>query len=113
MEIRRAKRTEAAVLTEIAQKAKAHWGYPRSWLEGWRDLLTITTEFLESNDAFVAVVDDQIVGFYALLAHQEKIRLEHLWVVPEGMRRVIGRELFLHAVEWAGSSGASHLTIES
>jgi ribosomal protein S18 acetylase RimI-like enzyme len=113
MQIRRAEQGEAAALSQIAWRAKAHWGYPASWLEGWRELLTITPEFVSANETFVAVVEGEIVAFHALLEHEGRFWLEHLWVLPEQMRRGIGRKLFTHAVERALARGASSLTIEA
>ena len=46
MEIRRAAIEDAGELTRVAHESKSHWGYPRRWIELWRDDLTITPEFI-------------------------------------------------------------------
>ncbi len=113
MQIVRAKPSDARALSTIARAAKTHWGYPSAWLEQWRDLLTITPEFVAAQETFVALIEGRRVGFYALLAREGLLCLEHLWVLPEQMRRGIGRRLFQHATERAAALGAPRLTIEA
>jgi len=104
---------DAARLTEIAFAAKRHWGYPNRWIENWRDQLTVTTEFIARHDTFLAVMDTQAVGFYALRRKDTLVELVHLWVLPGWMRRGIGRALFRHAVERAKALGFQKVEIES
>ena len=82
-------------------------------MEEWREVLTITPEFIGANETFVAVVRGQIVGFYALHESAEKLCLEHLWILPMAIGQGIDRDLFQHAVARAKSSGAPALTIEA
>lgn len=112
-EISRAQADEAATLSAIAWSAKAHWGYPRRWLEHWRKLLTISPEFIEANGVFRATRAGETVAFYALLERPSQHRLEHLWVLPEWMGQGIGRSLFEHAAARARARGARSLTTES
>ena len=113
MRIVRAQPADAPILSAIAWAAKAHWGYPISWLEQWRDQLTITSTFIAKNEIFAAVVNGQITGFCGLLAIGEVMRLEHLWVLPEAIGRGIGKTLFQHAAARARALGSACLTIEA
>ncbi len=114
MEIVRARPTEAAALSLLAQRAKAHWGYPAAWLEQWRAQLTITPDFVAQHEVFTGRGDGQPVGFYALAPDEEEsLRLEHLWVEPKWMGQGLGRRLFGHASARARVRGFSRLTIES
>jgi GNAT superfamily N-acetyltransferase len=101
------------MLSAIAQKAKAHWGYPASRLAQWRKLLTITPEFIAHNETCIAAEDDRPVAFYALRRDGAEMRLEHLWVLPNEMSRGLGRKLFEHAAARASALGADCLTIEA
>ncbi|PZR75501.1 MAG: GNAT family N-acetyltransferase [Chthoniobacterales bacterium] len=98
MHIVRAKPEDAAVLTEIAFAAKSHWGYPQEWIESWRDVLTMRPEFLKANEAWCALEDNQVLGFYVLTTESDGLHLDHLWIRPSAMGRGIGRDLFEHAV---------------
>jgi GNAT superfamily N-acetyltransferase len=113
MQIRPAIPEEAARLTEIAFAAKRHWGYPDNWMQSWRDLLTVSPEFIATHETFSAVVDSQPVGFYALTQKDGRIDLLHLWVLPEWMGRGIGRSLFGHAIERVKALGFREFEIES
>jgi GNAT superfamily N-acetyltransferase len=99
--IRRAEPDEAPVLTEIAHAAKRHWGYPETWIEHWRDDLTITREFIARSEMYVAVFNDQMVGCCALVRTESNAELEHMWIRPEHMGNGVGKALFRHARERA------------
>jgi GNAT superfamily N-acetyltransferase len=113
VQIVRAQPADAARLSEIAWAAKASWGYPPTWLERWRDQLTITPEFVRANETFAVCLSRQLVGFHALLRTADTMRLEHLWVLPSQMGRGWGRALFQHAAARAIALGVHSLTIEA
>jgi len=111
--IKRATPNQADVLTQIAHEAKRYWGYPETWIALWRDTLTITPGFIESNKAYAALVDGDIAGFYVLIDAGEKAILDHMWLRPCYIGQGIGQELFTHAVETATSLGAGSIEIEA
>jgi GNAT superfamily N-acetyltransferase len=113
MRIVRARPEDAEALTEIVFAAKRHWGYPESWIQGWRETLTIRPESIVANVAYTAIEDDRPVGLYLLTEEGDGLDLGHLWVLPEAMGRGIGRALFEHAVEQARNLGSSVIKIES
>lgn len=113
MQIRAARPEEAATLTSIAFAAKQHWGYPENWMKTWREILTVTPEFIAGHETFSAIVDSRPVGIYALRQKGDRLDLLHLWVLPESMGRGIGRSLFCHALERVKSLGFRVLEIES
>ena len=101
--IRPAAVDEASVLTQIALDAKRYWGYPEHWIKHWEADLTISPDFVRDNHVFVAEVDGEIRGFYALCVSGEKAELEHMWVTPSSIGTGIGKELFLDAMERAAA----------
>jgi GNAT superfamily N-acetyltransferase len=113
MQIVRARPKDADALTEIAFSAKRHWGYPERWIQSWRDILTISPEFIAANVAYSAIEDDRVVGFYLLTTESDGLHLDHLWIMPSAMGRGIGRALFEHAVEQASASGFRAIKIEA
>jgi GNAT superfamily N-acetyltransferase len=113
MQIVPARPEDALLLTNIAFTAKQHWGYPKTLLESWRELLTIRPEFISSQETYSAIVDGQCIAFYALHCHKERAHLEHLWVLPQAMHKGVGRALFNHAVGRARALGFQTLQIES
>jgi GNAT superfamily N-acetyltransferase len=113
MKIVRAGWGDAGVLSLIAYAAKRYWGYPKRWMERWREGLTITPEFVEENEVYAALVEEEPVGFYALVGQGCRIELEHLWVLPERMGTGVGRALLEHAAGRAADLGAETLGIEA
>jgi GNAT superfamily N-acetyltransferase len=113
MEIRRARPEDAATLTEMAFAAKRHWGYPERLIQGWKELLTIPPQFIVTHETYIACLQEQAVGFYALAGRLNRMTLEHLWVLPSAMGQGVGRALFSHAVQRAKALGVKEIEIES
>jgi GNAT superfamily N-acetyltransferase len=113
MRIVRAKPADAVTLTGIAISAKAHWGYPATWMRQWTAALTITPEYIVEHPTYAAIRGGRIVGFYALCVKRGEAWLDHLWVLPTAIKSGIGRALFGHAAKVARTGGAVRLKIES
>lgn len=113
IDILRARSNQAETLTNIAFAAKRHWGYPEQWIQHWSAVLTITPEFIQRNETYVAFLDHQPVGFAAISLKEEKASLEHLWVLPEHMGKGIGTSLFSQVLCRCKELDARFLEIES
>jgi GNAT superfamily N-acetyltransferase len=113
MNIVRATPADASRLTEIAFAAKRHWGYPESWIQTWRDILTMRPEFIGANIAYSAIEDARPVGFYLLTTESDGLHLDHLWILPGAIGRGIGRALFEHAVQQGKQLGFQTIKIEA
>ncbi|HMC78026.1 MAG TPA: GNAT family N-acetyltransferase [Vicinamibacterales bacterium] len=98
MLIRAATADDADALTDLAHRAKAHWGYPASWMREWDPQLTIIPGYLEAHDVWVAERDGAIVGMCALEDRGSRWSLEHVWVEPSAHRGGIGRALVMQAL---------------
>ena len=101
MQIRRAAAEDADALSDLAHRAKAHWGYPAAWMREWDAQLTIIPGYLEMHDVFVAEREGRIVGMCALEDRRDRWHLEHVWVEPAEHGHGIGRALVLHALDEA------------
>src|SRR3954454_10970395 len=82
-------------------------------MASWIHLLTIVPRLIAEQETYAAYVDGALVGFYSLRRGLGKMSLEHLWVLPDAMRRGVGRALFGHAVERVKAAGCPTLEIES
>src|SRR5215813_11631185 len=105
--IRRARADETGLLSDLAFRSKAHWGYPRDWLERWRPELTVTPQALEAAPTFVAVDASSILGFYLLTptSRADACELDFLFVEPTAIGRGVGQALFAHACTTARGLG--------
>ena len=113
MEIRQAAVNEAAFLSALAVESKSHWGYSLDVIESWRQQLQISSADIASRPVFVGVIDDKIVGFYALTPSRNAWELESFWVAPPFMRRGFGRRLLTHALDKSFRGGASSVTVDA
>ena len=113
MQIVRAKPEDADALTEIAHAAKRHWGYPESWIREWQRDLTITPDFIATNEMYVAVSCEEIVGCCAIAFSDSLVELEHMWIKPEHMGAGVGGALFMYVKERAASLDIPALEISS
>ena len=98
MEIRPARIEDAETLTDLAHRAKAHWGYPGRWMRAWDAQLTISPGYLNVHDVWVAEKDGEIVGMCALEDRGDRWGLEHVWIDPSVHRQGIGTALVRHAL---------------
>jgi N-acetylglutamate synthase-like GNAT family acetyltransferase len=99
--LRQATGDDADALTDLAHRAKAHWGYPASWMREWDAQLTILPGYIDLHDVWVAEQDGVIVGMCALEDRGARCMLEHVWVEPAVHRAGIGRSLVFRALETA------------
>ena len=90
---------QAHELTQIAIKAKSHWGYTPEQMALWiPEFLTISPDYITNQHVWVALSDNgDVAGFAAIEEHDDGAILEHLWMLPDYMGQGIGKRLFLHA----------------
>ena len=112
--IRRARAYEGSRLSEIALRAKAHWGYSVEFMEACRAELTVSADDLAAGAAFVVERDNRVVGFHLLERISDAaIELGHLFVEPEALGTGLGRALLDHACARASEVGCRVLVIQS
>ncbi len=104
--IRAARSDEASLLSEIALRSKAHWGYSEEFMLSCREELTVTAECIDDNPSFVCEHAGVVVGYYTLEPRSRfRVELEHLFVEPTSIGRGYGRRLIDHAVGQARAGG--------
>jgi len=113
--IREAYPHEAELLSALALRSKAHWGYSPGFLDSCRDELTVDRSRIGSVDyrCFVVVKNNSILGFYALESIAEDVHeLDALFVEPTQIGTGIGRLLIQHALQILANCGAVRLIIQ-
>lgn len=114
MGVRRARPEEAPVLSDLAFRSKALWGYSPEFMEACRAELTLTPDDIRANPVFVAELSSDVLGFYALKAlAPDRVDLWFLFVDPTQVRAGVGRRLLSHAREHARELGYRTLVIQS
>jgi GNAT superfamily N-acetyltransferase len=110
--IRMARADEAEVLTELAMRAKASWGYDDAFMAACRAELTMTAERLAAWQVWVAEADGKIAGMAALsLAHGAEV--EDFFVEPDFQGRGVGGALMATLLDAARTAGAKALEVDA
>ena len=114
--IRPASASDARMLSDLALRSKAYWGYSSEFIEACRDELTYTPDQVESPEFtfMVAEMAGQVLGFYALKQMSaSKHDLKALFVEPDHIGAGIGRALMTNAKDVAAQAGATHIVVQS
>jgi len=113
--IRPARTGEAAILTELCIRSKAHWGYDSAFMTAATRLLQIPEAEIEAGGVLAAMVGQEPCGVAAIVPLRRKswVELSHLFVAPDHLRRGVGRALFDAAMALASDRGASRVSILS
>ena len=89
---------DAKELSKIALLSKAHWPYPKDYLEKCIQALEIFPDYIEKWPVYKAVIDHKTVGFFTLKVINYENRLDNLWIIPEYIGKKIGSQLFRKAI---------------
>ncbi len=111
--IRAARPDEAAMLSGLALRSKAHWGYPAAFMEACIPALTFDEGFIARADVFVAEAAGEVAGFGSLeKLDKKRAELVHLFVEPPWIGKGIGRALIGAAIERARDDGVEEIIIQ-
>ncbi len=112
-EIRRARPAEAELLSALAFRSKAAWGYDRAFMARCRAELTVSIDQVRARSVYVWSAAGRVLGFYALRPEGDLVEIDHLWVAPEALRRGIGRALWHHLRQEALRLGAARVGVSA
>ena len=107
--------TEATLLSELAFRSKAYWGYSTEFMSACREELSVSAQIIEDQHTpVIAAIDQQdIAGFYILenlTAHQ--VELGAMFVEPARIGSGIGKALLEQAKQHARQLGVRKLVIQ-
>jgi GNAT superfamily N-acetyltransferase len=102
--IRSADDKESDTLTSISFAAKRYWKYPEEFFDVWKEELTITPDYINQNEVYVAKVDEKPVGFLSIIEVKDDFQagellirkgfwLDHIFVHPDLIGKRVGSEL--------------------
>ncbi|MDX1650682.1 MAG: GNAT family N-acetyltransferase [Myxococcota bacterium] len=112
--IRRAWPHEAPVLSALAVRSKASWGYGPAEMAVFERELRVAPDALARGRAFVFEAGGRVAGFYTLEDEADAgLELGHLFVEPAFMGRGVGTRLLEHARAQARRAGRLRLRVQS
>ena len=114
--IRPARAGEAADLSALCMRSKAHWGYDEDFLRRCEAELTITPERIARGRVLVAEDGNgELLGIAAAepLGADGTFDLALLFIEPKAVRQRVGEQLFAAIAARIAREGAKHLRIEA
>jgi len=112
--IRRARPAEASILSALALRSKAHWGYDADFLAACRDDLILSADDVATSMVYVRDGVNTALGFYRLVLQDDGMaELDALFVEPAAMGQGVGKRLWRHAVATATKLGCSEIVLQS
>ncbi len=114
MEFKLAHPGEASMLTRMAHDSKAFWGYTPEQLLLLKPDLLIDSEYIRQHIVYKVLIDERLIGFYALSYHnlENCFFIDHLWLIPDRIRQGIGRSVFIHIISQLKETGQSRVLVK-
>jgi GNAT superfamily N-acetyltransferase len=110
--IRPARRGEAASLTAICLRSKAHWGYDAEFMRLSTPHITVHESDIEAGHVLVGCdASGRIIGLVRVQPEGEEAELGLMFVDPFAIGTGAGRALFEAAAVLARRLGAKRMTI--
>lgn len=112
--LRRARAEESSLLTALALRSKAVWGYEEEFMRASAAELTVAPGDLVGRPAYVVEIEGRVAGFYVLEPLEGgDFELDLFFVEPDSIGRGYGGALFEHALRTAAALGGRRLVIQS
>jgi GNAT superfamily N-acetyltransferase len=111
--VRRARAGEAPLLSALALRSKAHWGYDAAFMTKVAPSFIISEEYLIGSPLYVLELAGTIIGFYGFRMVGSDPFLSDLWLEPAHIGKGFGGTLMRHAIETAAREGYRYFLIES
>ena len=112
--IRRARPSEAGILSDLGLRSKGHWDYDVDFLASCRDDLTLSPDDIETTAVYILDDGDGVSGYYRLLAQDDGVaELDALFVEPGAIGRGVGKRLWQHALGTARGLGCREIVLQS
>ena len=114
MKIEKSEKNDNLILSEITFQGKAFWGYESEQLEEWRNELTISKDYIENNETFKLIVDNEIIGYYSILKLENKtVKLDNLFLFPKFIGKGYGKVLMNHCIKKAKEMNMKRIILDS
>ena len=111
--LRAARPEEAELLSELALRSKAHWGYSEAFLAACREALRVRPGEVDRRRVLVVERAGDLLGMATLEGEPPNGELGLLFVEPHAIGTGLGRLLYSRVLEKAGRLGFTRLTVES
>ncbi len=111
--IRPARPDEDEMLTALALRSKAHWGYDQAFMDACVEELTLTPAWIEKAVVLVEEYQGEIIGMVCLDRDDDQFELCHMFVDPPAIGSGAGGRLFRAIVAEARRLNATSIRIDA
>jgi len=114
--IRDAVPKDAEILSDLAMRSKAYWGYSAEFMSSCKEELSVSSDNIMNADYHCCLVEKKfsVIGFYSLENLSiSVVELEALFVEPCHIGTGVGKVLIDHAIERAKKIGANTMIIQA
>lgn len=115
LRLRPAWHDDGPMLTALALRSKAHWGYDEDFMRACVAELTVTEERILKDT--VVVVDDgprtNAFAMYMLCGEGDTLEVENFFVDPPHIGTGLGRRMMEHATKIARAHSATALELDA
>lgn len=103
--IRKAEVSEAELLTDIAARSEAYWGYGKDFMDSFRIQYKVTEEMIDSQPTFIMEENGVVIGFYNLLSSDMETSLEYFYIETGYIGKGYGKLLWQHMADYCKNQG--------
>ncbi len=109
--LRSARADEYDILTDIATKSEAYWGYDSDYMNKFRSIYNVSEEFINNNPTIIIEKDDDIVGFYGVINDSSEVSLEYFFIEPKYIGNGYGKLLWNYLIRDCKNIGIKEFSI--
>lgn len=104
--------SDADLLTNTAFISKQTWGYPDDVMDLWKSDLEISKQYILTNKVVKVFEEDTFIGFFALkITDGKNIEIDHLWLVPDKIKKGYGKQIFPNILDYVKSQGYQKVSL--
>ena len=111
VKIRSAQANEYDILTNIATKSEAYWGYDSNYMNRFKSIYNVSEEFINNNPTIIIEDDENIVGFYCVINNWSGASLEYFFIEPKYIGNGYGKLLWNDLIQNCKNLGIKEFNI--
>jgi GNAT superfamily N-acetyltransferase len=104
---------EGPLLSALAMRSKAHWGYDKDFMERCRAELTVTRRRIGAERFRVAEVDGKVAGFASMAVKVGEAEVGDVFVDPDFILSGVGHLLINDLLQYACRHGIPVIHVEA
>lgn len=114
MKIKKANKIDAEKLTDLTIRSKNYWNYGDSQIAEWRNELTITPKYINDNQVYKLMENDELIGFYAFQPENENtVKLNFLFIEPKYIGKGNGKILITNFLKRVKETDYKKVTLDA